>query len=282
VTALDTLDLAELRRWAFAGAVVALVHGGIAAAMVAWREPVDLSEPAAAIVIHFAPVAVAPVAPETELAPGPEQVASDAAPSVPGEITEEKVEQRLTQRVEAKIEPEEVAQTKPVEEPPPRVPPAPDPEVAVEPAPRPQEVQRERQQPQQQPHAPAPITTAPQVLPVETAPVPAAPEQGKFSPSDAKAVQTWQRKILALLERNKRYPPSAQSRRQQGVARVAFSLDRQGRVVATRLVSSSGAAALDEEALALVRRAQPFPAWPAGRFPGERVDLSVPIAFKIK
>ncbi len=282
MTALDTLDLAELRRWAIAGAVVALVHGGIAAAMVAWREPIDPSEPAAAIVIHFAPVAVAPVAPETELPPGPEQVASDAAPSVPGEISEEKVEQKVEQRVEARLEPEDVARTRPVEEPPPQVPPAPDPEVAVDPAPRPQEVRQERQQPQQEPRAPAPVTTAPQALPVETAPVAAAPEQGQFRPSNSKAVQTWQRQIVALLERNKRYPPSAQSRRQQGVAQVFFSLDRQGRVIESRVVRSSGAAALDEEAIALVRRAQPFPTWPAREFPGERVDLSVPIRFNLK
>ena len=95
-------------------------------------------------------------------------------------------------------------------------------------------------------------------------------------------MQTWQKQIVALLERNKRYPAAAQSRREQGVAQVFFSLDRQGRVVDSRVVRSSGAAALDEEALALVRRAQPFPAWPAPEFPGERVDLTVPIRFNLK
>jgi protein TonB len=281
VSALEALDLAELRRWALCAAVVVLVHGGIAAAMVAWREPVDLAEPAAALVIHFAPVAVAPAAPETELPPGPEQVASDAAPSVPAEVSEEKVEEKLEQRVEAKVEPEDVAPTRPVEEPPPQVPPAPDPEVAVEPAPRPQEVREQRQQPQQEPRAPAPVTTAPQALPVETAPVAAAPEQGQFRPSNSKAVQAWQRQIMGLLERNRRYPPGAQSRRQQGVVQVSFSLDRQGRVVESRLVRSSGVAALDEEAIALVRRAQPFPALPR-EVPGERVDLSVPVRFSLR
>ena len=61
--------------------------------------------------------------------------------------------------------------------------------------------------------------------------------------------------IVALLERNKRYPESAQSRRQEGVAQIFFSLDRQGRVIDSRVVRSSGASALDEEALALLRRA---------------------------
>jgi protein TonB len=94
-------------------------------------------------------------------------------------------------------------------------------------------------------------------------------------------VPTWKTEILALLERNKRYPEVAQSRHQQGIAQVFFSLDRQGRVIDSRVVRSSGASALDEEALALLRRAQPFPP-PPPELPGQRVDLSVPIRFNLK
>ena len=86
---------------------------------------------------------------------------------------------------------------------------------------------------------------------------------------------------MALLERNKRYPESAQSRRQQGVAQVFFSLDRQGRVIDSRVVRSSGASALDEEALAILRRAQPFPP-PPPELSGQRVNLTVPIRFNLK
>jgi periplasmic protein TonB len=93
-------------------------------------------------------------------------------------------------------------------------------------------------------------------------------------------VPTWKTQIVALLERNKRYPESAQSRREQGIAQVFFSLDRQGRVIDSRVVPHR-ARALDEEALALLRRAQPFPASPR-ELPGERVDLTVPIRFNLK
>ena len=86
---------------------------------------------------------------------------------------------------------------------------------------------------------------------------------------------------MALLERNKRYPESAQSRRQQGVAQIFFSLDRQGRVIDSRVVRSSGTSALDEEALALLRRAQPFPP-PPPELSGQRVNLTVPIRFNLK
>ena len=71
MTGSDT-SLADLRRWAISGAVVVLAHGGIAAAMVGWREPIDLSDAAAAIVVEFAPAPLAPAASQTQLPPGPE------------------------------------------------------------------------------------------------------------------------------------------------------------------------------------------------------------------
>jgi TonB family protein len=95
---------------------------------------------------------------------------------------------------------------------------------------------------------------------------------------DNHEIVTWRRQIVALLERNKRYPESSLSSREQGVAQIFFSIDRQGGVVDSRVEHSSGAAALDEEALALVRRAQPFPK-PPSKLVGERVDLVVPIRF---
>jgi hypothetical protein len=78
-------DLADLRRWVMCGAIVVLAHGAIAAAMVSWRDEIDPAEPAAAIVIEFAPVPVGPAAPQTEIPPGPEQVMSDASPNQPVE-----------------------------------------------------------------------------------------------------------------------------------------------------------------------------------------------------
>jgi protein TonB len=46
-------------------------------------------------------------------------------------------------------------------------------------------------------------------------------------------------------------------------------------------VRSAGAAALDEEALALLDRAQPFPP-PPPELAGEVVNLTVPIRFNLK
>ena len=271
-------DLVDLRRWAICGAIVVLTHAGIAAAMVGWGDPDEAAEPAAAIVIEFAPVPVAPAMPQMEIPPGPEQVMSDASPNKPTESLEEKIEEKIEQKVEAKLEQkiEEKVESKPVEEPPPEVAPAPDPEVAVQP-PQPQEVKQETPK-RQEPRPPAPTTSAPQAIPEQMAAIPAAPTQGRLVPTNSNVVPTWKTQIVALLERNKRYPETAQSRREQGVAQVFFSFDRQGRVLESRVVRSSGASALDEEALALLRRAQPFPP-PPPEFPGDSVTLILPLRF---
>lgn len=60
-----------------------------------------------------------------------------------------------------------------------------------------------------------------------------------------------------------------------GVVRLRFSVDARGRVSDLLLVASSGDAALDAEALALVRRAEPLPA-PED---GEARQLTVPVEF---
>src|SRR5262249_54765795 len=152
----------------------------------------------------------------------------------------------------------------------------PNPEVALEP---PQ--QEKAIVPPQEQRTPAPATTAPQAIPERQAAIPAAPMQGRITPIPSDAVPTWKSHILALLERHKRYPEAAQSRHQHGIAQVLFTLDRLGRVIRSRIVRSSGASTLDEEALALLLRAQPFPPPPL-EVPGERVDLSVPIRFNLK
>jgi len=249
--ALAHSDFVDLRRWTISAALVVLAHASVAAGMIRWRETIDEpAEPAAAIVIDFAPVPVGPAMQQTDIAPGPEQTMSEATP-------------------------EQKAEQKPVEEPPPELKPAPNPELAVEP---PEEV---KQDIAEAPRPPVPVTTAPQALAVQTAPVPAAPTQGQINPTNANVVPTWKTAIVALLERNKRYPAAAQARHQHGIAQVFFSIDRQGRVIDSRIVRSAGAAALDEEALALLTRAQPFPPPPA-QLAGERVNLTVPIRFNLK
>jgi protein TonB len=260
--ALAAENLVDLRRWVISGAIVVLAHGALAAA-VAWRQENDPAEPAGAIVIEFAPVPVAPANEQTKIPPGPEQIMTDLSPDRPFEFVKEKIE--------------EIPEQKVVEERQPEFQPAPNPEVSI-PPPTTKEVQPEP--PREEPHPPAPTTSAPQAAPVETAAIPAAPAQGR-SVRNSTAIPTWTSEIVALLERNKRYPPAAHVRGDHGIAQVLFTLDRSGRVIDSRITRSSGAALLDAEALALLQRAQPFPPPPA-ELPGPQVNLTVPIRFNLK
>ena len=92
----------------------------------------------------------------------------------------------------------------------------------------------------------------------------------------SRAVLTWQRQLAVKLQQAKRYPARAHG--EKGTARVAFAIDRLGRVVTASLVQSSGSPILDEEALALVRRAQPMPQPPADVTDGQ-LSFSFPIEF---
>ena len=110
-------------------------------------------------------------------------------------------------------------------------------------------------------------------------PVPETTSPPRPKPSAAQ-VASWYRKIAQQVERHKGYPPSARARHETGTAELAFTLDRSGKVVTSRLVRTSGSAALDQETMDTVRRAQPFPSPPAN-MPGETFEFTVPIRFNI-
>jgi protein TonB len=99
-------------------------------------------------------------------------------------------------------------------------------------------------------------------------------------PVQARALlATWQNQIVTILERNKRYPAEARARGQHGVTRLAFRIDAEGHLLSSRIVASSGSAALDAETLALVQRAQPYPP-PPPELAGS--ELTVPVSFNIR
>lgn len=86
---------------------------------------------------------------------------------------------------------------------------------------------------------------------------------------------SWMGRVMAHLEKRKRYPADAEARAEQGIVTVTITLDGQGNVENTVLLNSSGYAALDREVLALTRRASPVPAPPNG----QRHRLNVPVQF---
>ncbi len=125
---------------------------------------------------------------------------------------------------------------------------------------------------------PEPVKPEPAPVPVAPAPVTTAPPRQHASKAE---IGTWYSSIAKRLERNKSYPAAAQRRGETGEVELAFTIDRQGRVLSSAIVRSSGSAALDQETIATLRRAQPFPAPPAG-LDGETFDFTVPVKFDIR
>jgi len=89
---------------------------------------------------------------------------------------------------------------------------------------------------------------------------------------------SWQTDLVKHLQRYKRYPGQAQARGEEGIVMLAFSVDRNGHVLARRVIQSSGHSALDDEVMAMIERAQPLPSFPPSMTEA-KLDLVVPIRF---
>jgi protein TonB len=112
------------------------------------------------------------------------------------------------------------------------------------------------------------------------APLTAAPVPGAGA-HDSNALPNWKSLLVATLERNKRYPSEARARGEQGVAQLAFSVDRSGGVHNARITRSSGSSILDSETLALVQRASPLPP-PPPEISGGQIAIAVPIRYSMR
>lgn len=63
---------------------------------------------------------------------------------------------------------------------------------------------------------------------------------------------------------------------------IRFVVNREGYVLSSQLIKSSGVAILDREALALIKRAQPLPKPPTELLSHGQITLELPIGFDLK
>jgi protein TonB len=199
----------------------------------------------AAMTVEIAPAPAAPPAPPRQTPPGPQQVRAITRP-VPQ--NQSKIS---PPRVDTPVKPEVVMQAKP----------------------------------QPQPDRPVLPKAADQTTDRQAAVAPpkaenAAPSAGA-STVMSNAAQTWENLLLAKLQRNKRYPDSAQARGQEDVVYVKMSIDRAGRLTGADVVRSRGFAMLDSEVLSLVHRSSPYAPPPASE-QGDMVVVVVPVEFFLK
>jgi protein TonB len=125
----------------------------------------------------------------------------------------------------------------------------------------------------------------------EAAPEPPPPPKVEEPPTPAKpalqkggaphVASEWERSLTQHLQKFKRYPGGAQSRGEEGLVLLRFSVDRNGHVLAHDIAQSSGHPDLDAEVMRMIERAQPLPPFPVSMAEAELDELIVPIRFSL-
>jgi protein TonB len=123
-----------------------------------------------------------------------------------------------------------------------------------------------------------PPTAVPSVTMAPT--IPAPPVAGA-AVEPAAAIRRWESALVGHIERFKRYPAEARARGEHGLARVAFTIDRDGWVRESRILETSGSPELDRECLAMLARAQPVPK-PPRQVQTSELSFVVPVRFNIR
>ncbi|QCI64022.1 energy transducer TonB family protein [Phreatobacter stygius] len=265
-----------LALWAGAAALVLCSHVAFAWMLIARDKPkLSAGEPPAAIMADLAPMPVAaapapdPKASDTTMRdPASHRMVETALIAVPGPgMARPSAPAALAGQVPSPVAAAAatpIAVPLPVQRPRPRTAPS-----RTADARQPERMQRRP--------APAPVQDIASTSD-HMASVAATPTSGAGAAA-AQIQSTWKTRLLAHLDRHKRYPANA--RGAEGVSLLSFTMDREGMVLGFFIARSSGSAALDQETLAMIQRAAPLPAAP-GEMPGSRLQFTVPVRFTMR
>jgi TonB family protein len=99
--------------------------------------------------------------------------------------------------------------------------------------------------------------------------------------TDKVAMLRYQDMVKQRIEEAKRYPLWAKKQGIEGIAYLSFIISRNGNGSGIQIVHSSGSSILDEEAVATVMRAQPFPFVPK-EISSSSLRMQVAIVFSLK
>jgi TonB family protein len=257
----DLEQKSSRRLWIFAGAAALALHLGGAALAVAHLRSDETDDSLGAPAIEIGLEMTSPHLEATDLPPGPDTEASVASPA----IAEQKAELKQT----------ELPKDKPTE--------TEDPDRVVTPndsnKPKEDEAKIAAVQTQASTESIAAEATAtPSTEAIPEGPRSVAPAQGTGE-SVRRMRATWQKELVAYLDKHKRYPAERSQKSAEIV--VSFALDRMGHVLSAGIVKGSGDAAFDQAALAMVRKSDPVPP-PPPLVADEGLSFTLPVIFRVK
>jgi protein TonB len=247
----DRISAGEVLRWTSSAAIVLVAHALFAVAVLARPDQAEPEAGSPVVMVDLAPVASAPSKTPSDQPPAPQIQAESEARVRQDQESKEKPPEEQTEEMATRHSEVTLPQK------------TPDP---------PKEQEKARQEAQDATHA-----AAPQGADVMAA-LPASPSAGVKQETPSIAVATWERALKIRLDSKKSYPPGA--RGAKGSAEVMFRIDRNGHVVDSRIVRSSGSAILDQDALATLKRADPFPVPPDG-VTDDDLAITAPIRYKL-
>lgn len=264
----------DATRWSLSAILIVALHAALIAAAILWaRTSTTPGVSVPTILIDMSPASASPEPQQMDVAPGPQMEEADAPAAPPPEpVTQAPPEQIAPTPLQEK--PEVVA---PPEQKPQPTPPKPEPNKVTPEPPKPQVKPKpvQAQPKKQSERPPAPRTSA-------------APSAEKRAPqaaamagaAAAAALPSYRQMLAAHLQRFKQYPAAAKSAGITGTAMLSFTVTRSGGVGGARLSGSSGNAALDAETMAMIRRAQPLPAF-LPQMTQASLSFTVPVRFSL-
>ena len=236
-----------MTRYGVSLAAVLGIHAVAVILALQWSTPRAIELPPQAMMIDLAPLPAPPP-------PAPPKVVTPPQPPTP---VEELPIPKLAEAPKPKI-----SVPKPVK--PKQKPQQPKPEKKPEPV---------KEKPSEEKPSDAAPTKTPSVKSAAPAPGPSAQQLA------AKA--SWEGALLSHLGKYKKYPAAAQSRGKEGLNRLRFVVDAEGKVLSYELVGRSGNADLDRATLEMIRRAQPLPKPPADMLTNGSIEIVAPFVYSI-
>ena len=113
---------------------------------------------------------------------------------------------------------------------------------------------------------------------------PSAPQPFGIANGDATSLEqariSYQDMVAKQLARSKRYPERALIRRKTGEGSIRLEISADGSVSQMTILRSTNTPILDDELLAMVKRASPFPAFPRD-LRKDRVAFVIPVEFRL-
>jgi TonB family protein len=261
MTDLDTERKPSRRLWILSGVGALALHIGCAGLVIAHLQTDDPDDSLGAPAIEIGLEMMAPRQEATDLPPGPDTDASVASPAL---AEQQAVATETDLPKDVPIETEE-----------------PDRIVTANDTKKPEKEEQEVAAVQtsastESVAAEATATPSSEVIP--EGPRSVAPAMGSGE-SMRRLKATWQKELVAHLDKHKRYPSARQQKSAEIV--ISFVLDRSGRVLSTGIVKGSGDTAFDEAALAMIRRSDPVPQ-PPPLVADEGLSFTLPVIFRVK